>query len=334
MSVDQRSVHSAEEEENLDLTERITVKIADLGNATWVEHHFTDDIQTRQYRCPEVILGAKWGPSADMWSVACVLFELITGGDYLFDPASGSRYSKDDDHIAQIMELLGEIPKSIAFSGKYSSEFFNRKGELRHINKLRYWPLDCVLHDKYLFPRPDAEHLANFLTPMLRLHPDRRAKATDLIHHNWLDGVLVQGEVDVIRRAEAEEREKRNVAAAASSRAPSADRNTTARPRSKDPARGVNAQGMQLLDQDEADAMKPVDALLAEMVEGSQSGTVGALPVLQQPYPPQQQTHGAPVLNAPPVPPGKHQEQKQHQEQQERGSSKSKSGTSGGSKKR
>lgn len=41
--------------------------------ATWVEHHFTDDIQTRQYRCPEVILGAKWGPSADIWSVACIV---------------------------------------------------------------------------------------------------------------------------------------------------------------------------------------------------------------------------------------------------------------------
>ena len=56
------------------------------------------------------------------------IFELITGGDYLFDPASGSRYSKDDDHIAQIIELIGEFPKSVAFSGKYSQEFFTRKG--------------------------------------------------------------------------------------------------------------------------------------------------------------------------------------------------------------
>ena len=63
-----------------------------------------------------------------MWSVACLAFELITGGDYLFDPASGSRYSKDDDHIAQIIELMGEFPKSLAFSGKYSSDFFNRRG--------------------------------------------------------------------------------------------------------------------------------------------------------------------------------------------------------------
>ena len=62
------------------------------------------------------------------------VFELITGGDYLFDPASGSRYSKDDDHIAQIIELIGDFPKNLAFSGKYSTEFFNRKGDdLNHL---------------------------------------------------------------------------------------------------------------------------------------------------------------------------------------------------------
>jgi serine/threonine-protein kinase SRPK3 len=68
------------------------------------------------------------------------IFELITGGDYLFDPASGSRYSKDDDHIAQIIELIGEIPKSIAFAGKYSSEFFNRKGAIHPLPTL--WEAD------------------------------------------------------------------------------------------------------------------------------------------------------------------------------------------------
>lgn len=73
----------------------ITVKIADLGNACWEDHHFTNDIQTRQYRSPEVILGSKWGPSTDVWSVACMAFELLTG-DYLFDPQSGPAYNKND----------------------------------------------------------------------------------------------------------------------------------------------------------------------------------------------------------------------------------------------
>lgn len=76
-----------------DLT--LKVKIADLGNACWVDKHFTDDIQTRQYRSPEVILGASYNTSADLWSLACICFELLTG-DYLFDPKSGQRYSKDE----------------------------------------------------------------------------------------------------------------------------------------------------------------------------------------------------------------------------------------------
>lgn len=53
--------------------DKISVKIADLGNACWVNHHFTNDIQTRQYRSPEVILGAKWGASTDVWSMACMV---------------------------------------------------------------------------------------------------------------------------------------------------------------------------------------------------------------------------------------------------------------------
>ncbi|CAG8685511.1 15750_t:CDS:2, partial [Funneliformis caledonium] len=163
----------------------ITVKIADLGNACWVDHHFTNDIQTRQYRSPEVILGSRWGSSADIWSMACMIFELYTG-DYLFDPQAGSRYNKDDDHIAQIMELLGIFPKNLALSGKYSNEIFNRKGELRHIHKLRPWKLADVLHDKYGLSRTDADFMSSFLLPMLDLNPDKRASARQSLNHQWL----------------------------------------------------------------------------------------------------------------------------------------------------
>jgi serine/threonine-protein kinase SRPK3 len=70
-------------------------KIVDLGNACWVHKHFTDDVQTRQYRAPEVILGAKYSTPIDVWSMACIVFELLTG-DLLFEPHSGRHYSKND----------------------------------------------------------------------------------------------------------------------------------------------------------------------------------------------------------------------------------------------
>lgn len=62
--------------------EIISVKIADLGNACWVGHHFTNDIQTRQYRSPEVILGAKWGASTDVWSMACMVSLSFTSANW------------------------------------------------------------------------------------------------------------------------------------------------------------------------------------------------------------------------------------------------------------
>jgi serine/threonine protein kinase len=37
------------------LDENVNVKVVDLGNACWFNHHFSTEIQTRQYRSPEVI---------------------------------------------------------------------------------------------------------------------------------------------------------------------------------------------------------------------------------------------------------------------------------------
>ncbi|KAF5383895.1 hypothetical protein D9757_007384 [Collybiopsis confluens] len=190
-------IHS--EEAPPEAEEHITVKIADLGNATWAERHFTDKIQTRQYRAPEIILGAEWGTSVDMWSLACVLFELITGGDLLFDTASARDYSEDDDHIAQIIELNGALPLSFTKFAKHSAEFFTTQGDLRHISKLRFWPLGSVLSEKYCLTAPVVETLVGFLDPMLSSSPDMRAGAKDMLIFGGrlsIDSTPPQGQED------------------------------------------------------------------------------------------------------------------------------------------
>ncbi|XP_043983466.1 SRSF protein kinase 1a isoform X5 [Gambusia affinis] len=165
--------------------EKIKVKIADLGNACWVHKHFTEDIQTRQYRSLEVLIGAGYSTPADIWSTACMAFELVTG-DYLFEPHSGEDYSRDEDHIALIIELLGSVPRKLIMTGKYSKDFFTKKGELKHITKLKPWGLLEVLVEKYEWPREEAECFSDFLLPMLELVPEKRATAAECLRHAWL----------------------------------------------------------------------------------------------------------------------------------------------------
>ncbi|XP_050953375.1 SRSF protein kinase 3 [Labeo rohita] len=167
---------------NLD---NITVKIADLGSSCWVYKHFCQEIQTRQYRSLEVLLGSEYGPPADIWSVACLAFELVTG-DSLFEPKAGPNFSLEEDHLAHIIELLGKIPVSVALSGKYSYEYFNRKGDLQRIAVLRPWGIYEVLVEKYHFLLREASLFSDFLLQMLDFLPERRATAAQCLKHPWL----------------------------------------------------------------------------------------------------------------------------------------------------
>ncbi|GAA55409.1 serine/threonine-protein kinase SRPK2 [Clonorchis sinensis] len=166
---------------------KIDVKIADLGNACWTYRHFTEDIQTRQYRALEVLIGAGYGPPADIWSTACMAFELATG-DYLFEPHSGEDYTRDEDHLAHIIELLGPIPRNLALSGKYSREYFDKRACLRHIRRLKPWSLFNVLTEKYDWPPNEAMQFTSFLEPMLAYDPNERATAWDCLQHPWITG--------------------------------------------------------------------------------------------------------------------------------------------------
>ena len=36
----------------------------------------------------------------------------------MFEPHSGEEYTRDEDHLAHIIELAGQIPRNIALSGE------------------------------------------------------------------------------------------------------------------------------------------------------------------------------------------------------------------------
>jgi len=84
-----------------------------------------------------------------------MLFELVTG-DFLFEPRSGANFDKDDDHLAQMIELLGNFPKEFSLSTKAAKRYFDKEGKLRRIQGFHYWPIKSVLMEKYRILESEA----------------------------------------------------------------------------------------------------------------------------------------------------------------------------------
>lgn len=167
----------------------IECSIVDLGNACWTNKHFSSEIQTRQYRSPEVMIGYNYDTTADIWSCACMIYELLTG-DVLFDPKHGNETERDTDHLAQCHEMIGKIPLPFALSGRKSSNLYNRKGQLKLCDRrISYIGIKGKLISHYHFNEEDAAEIESFLLPMLAWEPSKRASAAKCLEHPWLKDI-------------------------------------------------------------------------------------------------------------------------------------------------
>ena len=181
-----RRLNKQYNEEEFNIDPDINVKLYDFGNASRFNSNYNKIIQTRQYRSPEVILGINYNETTDLWSLACIVFELATG-EYLFNPHKDSNYSKNDDHLAKFIQILGKMPKNFALRGTYSHKYFNKEGKLKRINEsIQYTNLEDILIKKYHFKENEAKALNSFIMPMLEYYPEKRATARQMLKHPWL----------------------------------------------------------------------------------------------------------------------------------------------------
>lgn len=77
------------------------VKIVDMGNACYGSKKISSLIQTRNYRGPEVMVRGKYDHSADIWSLGCTVWELVTG-KLLFRPKKTKDHGKNQHHLSMI----------------------------------------------------------------------------------------------------------------------------------------------------------------------------------------------------------------------------------------
>lgn len=147
-------------------------------------------VQTREYRSPEVLFGIDLNCRSDLWSLGCMVYELITG-DFLLNPKRKTRVEREMDieHVAMIGQILGPVPPRIARgSGRFLHRYFDSNGAFLFAEKYRSYGRRNIAQELAPFlEQAEAEKVAQFIVACFTSYdPFERPHASDLLKHPWL----------------------------------------------------------------------------------------------------------------------------------------------------
>lgn len=154
------------------------IKVIDFGSACREHGKIHTYIQSRYYRSPEVVLGMGYGCPIDMWSLGCIVVELLTGRP-LFPAKS------EGELMLLIAEVLGLPSPHVLGKAQRGAEFFpsgllvsrrDRKGRVRR-------PGSRTLASAI---NSDDTDLLDFVSRCLTWDPVDRITPTEALHHPYL----------------------------------------------------------------------------------------------------------------------------------------------------
>lgn len=158
------------------------IKVIDFGSSCFENEKVYTYIQSRFYRSPEVILGMSYGLPIDMWSLGCILAELLTG--YPIFPGEN-----EQEQLACIMEIFGPPEKHLIEKSSRKKLFFDSLGKPRvtvSTKGRRRRPSSKTLQQAL---KCDDEAFLDFISRCLRWDPERRMKPDEAMQHEFVTGI-------------------------------------------------------------------------------------------------------------------------------------------------
>lgn len=160
--------------------ENCQVKIIDFGSGCYADRRIYTYIQSRFYRAPEILMGMQYGTAIDIWSLGCLVPELLMGRPIF--PSEN-----EADQVALICEYLGTPSREVLRRCTRATSFFDPYCRLlKYQNpsgKIRRAPGSKSFND--ILPPAAAE----FCTDCLKWDPADRLSPKDAAFHNFVLGV-------------------------------------------------------------------------------------------------------------------------------------------------
>ena len=176
-------IHCDLKPENILLSdpERGFVKIIDFGSSCNVSEKVYTYIQSRFYRSPEVILGMVYDQRIDIWSLGCIIAELVTGSPLFMG-------ENEQEQIACIMEIFGVPEKYMISQCSRRKLFFDSVGNpVIHTSSknVKRYPGTKSLK-KVMKTKDDL--LVDFISQCLIWNPKYRLAPYHGLHHEFIVG--------------------------------------------------------------------------------------------------------------------------------------------------
>jgi len=164
------------------------IAITDFGNSYFYDRRTKNEVQDRRYRAPEVVLNHKYGYSCDIWSVGCIVFELLTG--FTLFAVMETPLTKDIHHLYMMERMLGPLPIKMKKDSSRAKFLFDVKNgyKIKNVEDFEQVTIQERLITQFLFTKSDAQSCSDFIMSMLVYNPRRRPSATEMLQHKWLKG--------------------------------------------------------------------------------------------------------------------------------------------------
>lgn len=165
------------------------VKLIDFGSCLCEHDTRNSYMQSRWYRAPEVMLGMRHDEKIDIWSLGCMLAELLLGYPLFHENSApkvlAAQHAVLGPYPASLQSLIPESIRRAYFSPDGSLYEIDPPGQPNGVYQLQ--PLPTTLHE--LIPLADPRTI-NFILSLLQYDPATRPSAAEVLKQPFITAIM------------------------------------------------------------------------------------------------------------------------------------------------